>query len=133
MRPRCASAGTPQPQAARASTATEDRERIAALAEFLDRARSEDVGDTEDVGAEVLGLLEAHPDPALELEVRLDLSWAASRAGRTGEALEHARRAREIGAELATPDRVARADYHIALAHWYQSELDDAIAAKADQ
>ena len=103
-------------------------ERLEALAEQLHRARKAPVDDVPALGAEALRLLAEAPDPATEVGVRLDLSWHASNAGDMDAGLEHARRARELAAARADEGEVARADYHVALARWYQGKPDEALA-----
>lgn len=116
-------------QLERRVASVQGQERLMLLAELLELARTKPLGDVSARGLEALSLLQAHPDPALELEIRLDLSWCASRAGDKEAGLEHAEQARELALELNDESGVAVADYHRALAHWYRAENDEAIAA----
>ena len=66
-------------------------------------------------------------DPEVALEHRLERSAAAARDGELDAALEHARAARAIALRLDDADGVARADYHVALAHMYGARHDAAL------
>lgn len=103
------------------------RERLESLMDLIRQARKRPVDGVQGYGAEALRLLEAYPDPQAEIDVRLDLSWDASRGGDMVVGLEQARRAHGIASELKDAAAVARANYHIALARWYGGETEEAI------
>ncbi len=105
------------------------RDRLEFLTELLQSAREKPVDGIQAHGIEALHLLEAYPDPLVELGVRLDLSWCASRTGDMETGLEQARLAHGLASELKDAGEVARANYHIAAAHWYGGRPDDAIEA----
>ena len=103
--------------------------RLDVIAEELRRARTERVEDVAELGAEAIRLLSRTPDAGFEQTLRLDLSWWASRNGDTAAALAHARRGLALAQERDDRMGAAWAEYHVALAHWYRQEHDEALAA----
>ena len=81
------------------------------------------------LGKRALGILRESPNPKLELQVRMQLSWVESRKGNTEHGLEYAERALELAEQIGDAKQEAIANYHIALAYWYDGKADDAVAA----
>ena len=103
-------------------------DRLELLIERLQSSRRKPLRDVPGLEAEALGLLGSCPDPSLEVQLRIELSWNASRTGDMDAGLEQAQRARELAVELEDAEEVARADYHLAVAHWYRGEPAEALA-----
>lgn len=112
----------------RSSWGGQEEERLRELAARLAEVREGAVSGAEELADEALELLSRSPDPELELRIRLDTSWWASRAGDVGRALREAAVAQRLAEELGLPEALADASYHLALAHWYESEHEAAIA-----
>ncbi len=96
------------------------------LASAIDEACEKGL-DSPALVAEVLQRLEQTPESDLEFEIRLDLSWIASRRGDTDEGRAHADRALELATQAGDRGNEARAHYHRALARWYAGETADAV------
>lgn len=105
------------------------RTRLSVLAQLADALRDDRADRSAQYAREALELLKLHPDSALETELRLDLSWAFSRQGDTTAALEQARLARGLALTAGNEAAAALAEYHVSLASWYRSELQEARAA----
>lgn len=103
--------------------------RLKQLAEELRLARDDTSGSAQALGLEALGWLEEQPAPKVEYAVLIDLSWITSRSGDSGAGLEYAKKARKVATTLKDASKIARADYHIALAYWYEGSCGDAIRA----
>ncbi len=102
-------------------------DRIPHLAELLEINRLRPVRGASGHGLEALRLLEGHPDPVMEIQVRMGLSWALCQEGSAAQALLHAETAYKL-AVAHEESQVANALYHLAVAQWYTSDHPTALA-----
>jgi len=109
-------------------TRVASRERLASLVDRIHHGRKHAVDEVQALGAEALELLRVYPNDATEIRVRLDLSWIASRAGDMDVGLALASSARDLATKLDRARDVAQADYHLAVAHFYKGEPEQALA-----
>lgn len=110
------------------ATTVASPQRLESLARLIHQGRKQPVDNAEALGAEAMQLLEAQPSASTEIRIRLDLSWIASRAGNMDTGLAQARRARQLATDADRAHDAALADYHLAVAHFYRSKPEQALA-----
>ena len=106
-----------------------EAEQLAGLVECIGANRDRRAERVVELAEEALRLLSATPDLEVETYVRNELSWALSKEGDTERALQEALLARGLSKQTGDRAACAKADYNIAVAHWYRAELEQAFEA----
>ena len=114
---------------ARARESDREHQSLEELARQIRAARDGPIHTVDELCREALALCAADGESSLECAVRLDWSWALARSGKAALALKQAGLARNLADRAGDRSSIAEADYHLALAHWYGSELPEALEA----